>query len=193
MRYIKAFLQFCCKFRFSRVHLVGCDFGGWLCAQIASYDKLCVEIGSVTIINSYTDNSLFRSLGLPIKVLGSLAAKKTLINELSIKPSFIMKELDHIDASALCSRILLRSFDGITKTLPPQFTLVVEALDSHHPHTPPENPTKEALMRSGGDWPHIYAPDDLYPLMISQLMKTHQTLKSDLTDDNPGDPRDSSH
>ncbi|KAH0791960.1 hypothetical protein GPJ56_004144 [Histomonas meleagridis] len=75
--------QFCLYLHLEKVHLVGCDLGGFICLQIQAYPQFPAKIETLTLTNSYTENSFFipRSIS-SFSVFGYLIAKSKLEEEL---------------------------------------------------------------------------------------------------------------
>ena len=56
---IQTFDQFFRYMNIKKVHLVGCDFGGFVCLQIQNTVNLYAKIMSLVLINSYTRNDMY--------------------------------------------------------------------------------------------------------------------------------------
>ena len=186
---IQTFDQFFRYLKLKRVHLVGCDFGGFVCLQLQNTVNFAVRVLSLTLINSYTRNDMYvpRKITL-FSVFGSLVSKKDLYQELDefdLKGGptnaslFVRKEIESLSMSELGARIQLRM--AMTPPLylhvPPQAIMSIEPMDRRMSLTPRFLPSltiggvKQAMMKNGGDFPQLEVPEDTFTYILCHVKK----------------------
>ncbi|EAY22478.1 hypothetical protein TVAG_035010 [Trichomonas vaginalis G3] len=184
----KGFDQFCAQLNIKKAHLIGSDLGGFYALQIASYPKLETQIKSITLINAFTSTDVYNKPGFVIEILGDLGAKPILHSEIKKlypkeNPSptavFIDNELDKAIAEILKARIKIRKATNLQ--INPRCELAaimsIETLDKRFVFQEKFLPSiaiegcKQALMKDGGDWPHIQNPDDTFHYITAHLRK----------------------
>ena len=186
---IQTFDQFFRFLKVKRVHLVGCDFGGFVCLQIQNTINFAAKVLSLTLINSYTRNDMYAPREITLfSIFGSLVSKYDLNKELdeydqkggpTNSSLFVRKEIGVLSMSELGSRITLRM--AMTPPLylhvPPQAIMSIEPLDRRMSLTPRFLPSltlggvKQAMMKTGGDFPHLEAPEDTFTYILCHIKK----------------------
>ena len=186
---IQTFDQFLRYLKIKKMHLIGCDFGGFVCLQIQNTVNFAAEVLSLSLINAYTQNTHFIPRGITAFTLfGSLVARNSLKEELEqngmlFSPNestkFIIHELSHLDMSEIKNRIDLRM--AITPPLylhlHPNAIMSIEPLDREIQLASSYLPSltlggvKQALMKNGGDWPHLSSPEDLFTYILVHIKK----------------------
>ena len=186
---IMTFDQFFKFLKVKKVHLVGCDLGGFICLQIQNTINFAAKVLSLTLINSYTRNDMYvpREITL-FSIFGSLVSKLDLNKELdefdqkggpTNSSLFIRKELESLTMNELGARITLRM--AMTPPLylhvPPQAIMSIEPLDRRMTLTPRFLPSltiggvKQAMMKYGGDFPHLEVPEDTFTYILCHIKK----------------------
>lgn len=166
---------FTARMRISKVHIIGIDLGGFLALHLASFKQLSAEIKSLTVISSYMNTTLFkRRHGL----FSNSGSKSTLLGDLTeiqfpphLRPAvqFLRKEVENMNPNLISARCMLRNTSSpvSSPSLPEGSILVVQSLDFSYklrdeavPHKMIKG-AKVALMKQGGNFPHLVAPSDL--------------------------------
>ncbi|OHS99657.1 hypothetical protein TRFO_08280 [Tritrichomonas foetus] len=192
------FIQFCAKKKIQRCHLIGSDLGGYQCLQIASYPYVNkeIEILSIILINSYTDIEAVKNQTVSSKIFGKLAAKRVItkdierannINPNSKSTNFITKEIKFLNSEDIATRLELMNSHPRTIELcvPNEAVMSIETLnhtipipESAIPSVSLEN-CRVALLKDGGDWPHIEEPEDACQYILAHLRKFGNIPKLD--------------
>jgi maspardin len=186
---VQTFDQFCRFLKIKRIHFIGVDLGGFICLQLQNTSYFTVKVVSLILINSYTRNDMYVPRNLTaFSFLGSFVAKNNLTNEIidlvsrSVETNatlFIRKEIEQIGMSEAGSRIKLRM--AMTPPLYlhilPQAIMSIEPLDRRTAFTTKFLPSltlggvKQAVMKYGGDFPHLDTPDDTFTYALCHIKK----------------------
>ncbi|KAH0785325.1 putative acid cluster protein 33 [Histomonas meleagridis] len=180
--------QLCLYLHLEKVHLVGCDLGGFICLQIQAYPQFPAKIETLTLINSYTENSFFipRSMS-SFSVFGYLIAKSKLEEELEQSGigyetksyAFVHKEIEYADKKNAAQKIQLRMSQSLPLkvNVDKQRIMSIEPLDRKLQIITPFissstfSDCKIALMKKGGDFPHLEEPEDLFTYLLCHIRK----------------------
>lgn len=176
-------LQFCAKLKINRCHLLGTDFGGFICLQIASYPNISKEISilSITLINSYSSTNFLTTKSFN-KLMPKSNITKNLDRVLSINPSsrsakFIKKDLTNIQSTTISNRfkLLFSETPKLDSSIPNQIIMSIECNDRILVIPDDALPSavfpncRLAIMKNGGDWPHIESPEDTLQFILAHI------------------------
>lgn len=195
---IQTFDQFYRYLGVTAIHYIGVDFGGFLALQLQNTINFAAKCLSLTLINSYTRNDMFVPRKITMfSVFGSFVAKSNLMSELTdIDPSlpplnsteFVKKEVESMKMAEARDRMELRM--AMTPPLylhvPPQAIMSIEPLDRRMEFTPRFLPSltisvvKQALMKHGGDFPHLECPEDCFTYILCHIKKWTPTTEADI-------------
>ncbi|OHT08260.1 hypothetical protein TRFO_23272 [Tritrichomonas foetus] len=184
--FLNGFDLFTAKLLIGKVHLIGFGFGGFLSLHIASYQQLSAIIKSITLVSSFLSTQVFKkSSGLFSKLTG----KAVLVDELCInqvpknlKEScvFIADLLENIPSQIISARLKMRSNapSAPIPEMPQNSILIIQSLDwafklndGAVPHRVINTSQKVALLSTGGNHPHLAAPDKLLVFIKHHLEK----------------------
>lgn len=170
------------------IHFIGNGFGAFIILQLCSNPKKAWLAKSLTLINGYTNTDLYNKSSIVLKPFSLISAKSNLFSEfdrynLSKNPSnsvlFVAHELSDMKAAVAASRIELRHRKGwpLDIQLPDEAIMSIETNDRiiKTPESAlPETifpKCKMALMKEGGEFPHLEKPYDILPYLLSHLTK----------------------
>lgn len=191
LHFLSGFDFFTAKLRVSRIHIIGVGFGGFLGLHIASFNQLSATISSLIIISSFLSTDLFRKNN---NIFTKITGKSQLYDELCqnlvpkhLKESnaFLETEITHLPNAMVCARLKLRS--NTNRAPIPELengcVLVIQSLDFAYKLKDDAIPSKciknakVALIKRGGNCPHLAAPNELLIYMKLHLQKWHTPLE----------------
>jgi len=189
---IQTFDQLLRYLRIKRIHVIGCDYGGFVSLQVQNTVGFSAKILSLCLINTYTQNTQFIPREITaFSIFGSFVANSKLSKEIenvsnnSQSAQFIEKEIGCIDMSEAKARIDLRM--AITPPLylhlPAEAIMSIEPLDRELITSAAYLPSltiagvKQALMKTGADWPHLESPNDLFSYILCHIKKWTPTVE----------------
>lgn len=185
--YHKGFCELMYHLKIMEIHFIGNDFGGFVSLQLNSAPKKTYLPKSITLINSYTNIDHYAPTGInSIRLFRAVTAKSVLIEELvnnhllehpTQSIMFIGHEIEAITNKSAVCRVELRKKKGypIDILIPDEAVMIVESNDRAINYPEDSLPSKKfpkakyALMKEGGDYPHLEAPNDLLPYIMSHL------------------------
>ena len=183
----KAFDQFCDGLGVNKAHIIGDDMGGFMALQIASHPKIGTKILSISLINAFTSLSVLKRPNILFSVFGQLSARSLLKKEIEEFHSpqgytseiFIQKEIETELPDVLDARLKLRNAKTMTinPRCDPSAIMSIETLDKFFLFDEEYIPSialkgcRQALMKWGGEWPHIQNPDDTIEYITAHLRK----------------------
>ena len=184
----KAFDQFIDSIHATKVHLIGDDMGGFIALEIASYQKLETKILSISLINSFSSPVVYKKPSLLFNVFGQLSVRSVLTSEIEdlgiiergySSGIFMTKEIEYLIPEVLAARIKLREAKQIpiAPRCDPSAIMTIETMDKAFTFPEEFLPSvalkgcRLALMKFGGDWPHIENPDDTLQYLTAHLRK----------------------
>lgn len=178
-------------------HFVGNDLGGFIALQIASAPKKVFLTKSITLINYYASNQQFKGGSFnSIKLLKLFSAKSDLLKEFEKfnvyqNPSqsllFVSHEVETISSEDARVRVELRQSHALPLdvTIPDKAIMVIDISNRIIQYSEDSDPMKKfpdailSIMKEGGDWPHLEAPQDLIQYLLVHLRKWTETMKID--------------
>ena len=183
----KAFDQFCDGIGVNKAHIIGDDLGGFIALQVASHPKIGTKILSISLINSFTSLSVLKKPNFLFSVFGQLSARSILQKEIDnfhipqeyTSAVFIKKEIENELPEVLAARIKMREAKTmqIQPRCDPASIMSIETLDKFFVFDEKFLPSiglkgcRQALMKFGGEWPHIQNPDDIVEYITAHLRK----------------------
>ena len=188
---IRTVRQLCLYLHLEKIHLVGSDLGGFICLQIQACQPFPSKIETLTLINSYTENTFFIPREMTsFSVFGYLVAKSKLEEELTQSGigsetesyMFVHKEIEYADKKDVASKIELRMSQSLPLkvNIDRQRIMSVEPLDRRLRMITPYissstfSDCKVALMKKGGDFPYLEEPEDLFTYLLCHIRKFMQ-------------------
>ena len=186
--FVRGFVRFCQQQNIKRVHLIGCDSGGFDALQIASFPEIEKQISilSIVLINSFTEPWLWDQTNFMFKVFKSFAAKTLLFQKIeksgaierqSVGAMFAAREVQAMQGADINARV--QRIRGIRNAVNPciehKRIMSIEPLDGCL--TPPEalmpsvaiQDVRVAVMKEGGDWPHIEEWSDVGEYVLAHV------------------------
>lgn len=180
------FDQLCVRRSVDKVHIIGSDFGGFLGLQIMSSNELEVKVMSITLINSFTSTYHLPKLPIGFSMIGKLQAKTILFHEIENTQAladgsrgalFASQEIDYMERDDVFKRLQFRIQipNKIEYPDPPSRIMSIETLDRRLLIPEQAVPSvsikgvKLALMKEGGDWPHIDFSEDILHYIVAHL------------------------
>lgn len=177
------FDMFTAKMQIFDAHLIGAGFGGFLALHLCSCGQLSTRIRSLVVICSYMTTDTFKKRG------GFFTSSKSLItDELPIEAiplhlqqtaEFVLSDADAMSSTLATARVNMRAtaLRAPIPEMPPNTILIIQCLDWSFrlkddgvPHAVIKN-QKVALLKTGGNWPHIAAPEKLMTYVGLHLSK----------------------
>lgn len=194
--FCKGFNDLTCHLGITDIHIIGNDLGGYLGLQLSSFVKKRYNPKSLLMINSYVSNVFFkRSIMQSLGPLGALVGKKALLEEFdtfnvhqfhSEGLLFVSKEILVLSASEASARVNLRTSrpNEIRLPFPEENICVIETSDRLILYPDEYNPSnffnkaRVSLMKGGGEWPHLNAPNDLMQYILVHLQRVSEKIYS---------------
>ncbi|OHT10495.1 unknown unsecreted protein [Tritrichomonas foetus] len=169
-----------------KVHFIGINFGGFVALQIQNSRNILFDIESMILINAFTTNTyylhpestaakLFTAIATRTKLEKELEADGLFTEPVTESLKFIRKDINSLDRREAKCRVTLRQSltSRIVLHVPDEAVMSIETMDRKIvlpdivSETFPD--VKLAMMKNGGDFPHLEAPDDLYPYLLCHI------------------------